>query len=1160
MAGDKAKGKVRNHRVGRDRSGDRKMEYEKYRGYNVMDSTVVDCVKRNSLEEEGRKLEPVDVFEESRKFRREASAFLASSKTSLEVMKIMEEQDLEDGIKYREGLYSLILPSGSGKTFLSKMHGLIDIDEVVNRDSEVHRELQDMRFKALKSREVNKWQEHNDLWFKLINDAMDGFNFVVTPRVILVHSVECAIMIGARPLAVVLPSKELHRKNISTRTPFQIELAVHNWEFCNAKLGESVPVLDVHTREELGFAVTYMSRHVTAIKRPKEWDRKCGVKRNDIPVGYRQVRHELYTSKIQDYDINTIIAMVENEDLPKCVLDDVFSTMGTIKFNARASGWVADEWLRLNCEIKQTINRYEIAEKVTIDDVISADTDWFKIFPPDSKMLEQRGNVTLRNLFRNLPKDMLTDPYLLEILNSHVNESHHFVVCVITWYFGIVFNAREELRVVVKRSRMLEVCEERWVAVHNKVHKYIRLTRDMNGVALTWAEYTSLQYTAALYGRRHYKIEPEGEIKKRKVLKLGEKKSYKDGEWTTGAYMHDFKESVRDSYRRLYDKMEPYKLRNLADFIRRRYLVATKGSITTTELPREIRGPQDLLLHIDGHVRKVFVENNKKALLEDDEVVSVLIKSIFGNIGYNKSGVAPKPNESAKKRVLIPGSLEHWFVFSYILALAETGGQIGCVDLNMGDATEDEFDKRICDEGWKFMYDFPDHNSHHSAWEMQMVITELGSMYQEDKADLMFCMKWIVESFDRMEIAGERVSSGLYSGWRGTTWINTVLNHCYITCARECFRRLHGYEPLDRYMGVGDDVDSKVKDPKDGYLFFEMMLNMGYEDNEMKQLLTDEQHEFLRVIYVGDTIATCINRTLPAYVCGDLERAGSSEEDKLKSSYVNIYMMRRRGLDDDVVNALEKAAIMRWGRIKVNDTYRNISKYIIHSPTEQGGLGIPDPDGRIWILDRCVPVEVGGDIRVSAVKGDLTRVMLADKVASLIQLGFRPNWSEYDVMERAVSSHDFDSLNRVLATEMTGERADVMCGFKANVLEYQELECETNEMALRAWMASVDTREIKDMKKKVMLYSSLKDFVKYTDGTVAELEEILSDGGENINDAANLTFDIRMRALAPEWVVNSVMDFCRLLIGGNTYSYEEGRYIGHVVLKTYVETFKNVRM
>jgi hypothetical protein len=496
----------------------------------------------------------------------------------------------------------------------------------------------------------------------------------------------------------------------------------------------------------------------------------------------------------------------------------------------------------------------------------------------------------------------------------------------------------------------------------------------------------------------------------------------------------------------------------------------------------------------------------------------------------------------------------------YILTNAEKGGQVGSTDLNIEQDDKNHHDSRLCDKGWKFMYDFPDHNAHHSAWEMQLVMHRLGNMFQRNN-DMDFCIKWLITSFDKMEIEGHRVESGLYSGWRGTTWINTVLNHCYMLTAEMSFQRRYGYKPIEKFEGRGDDVDCKVAKPEVAYKFYEVMKDMGYEDNEIKQLVTDELHEFLRVIYTNEGIYTCLNRVLPGYVCGDLERGGANAEERIRANYVNIYMLNKRGLSSDICKVLEKCNIARWGRVLDDERYEVISPYVLHGRVEDGGLGIPDINGSIWRLATPVPRRIMDSITLKSVKYDLSREEVYEKLDELVVLGCKRKRNiEKDIQEFAVSSHDFDSLTRAMLDYVGSGEFKEYWSHKTTILERNILDIGVDEDLMREWLMHSDDEEIKRANRMISQYGALKSYLRFTDTSEEELAEKMCGSSVNVRDAERFKIDIRVAVRAPEWVVSAVQNYFRSLVFSGEIILEEGIRMAEIVVHTYTVIFDKMKM
>jgi hypothetical protein len=976
----------------------------------------------------------------------------------------------------------------------------------------------------------------------------------------LVHSVKAAISIGARVLGVVVPSPKLHSENIAKRECIGAAMAKLNYSMCIEDFYGAVTVKIGETHDEVGYHVAKMARSVAPIRLPKLYDKKIGVSDKIKPVGYEYVDESMMDERVFEREYDTIEGLIRCGLLPSSLTDVAMSKYGKVKFNMKQTSHTKMEWLHINYESKLGF-AYPKIQLVNQACIADPETDWFKWYPVASNLNKHRANVNLRRYIQMcLESGVEFDRVCIELMNVHFGETQHFMVCILVYYMGVVMNMRKELKDAIIESGILYVGEDDWIDIHKQVHTLVRLTRTFNGVKLAWDEYVQLQYTQNIYGRKIYKPDAIEEIIKRQNRKLHTKKSYSDGIWSTSQYIKDFGYAIDDAYRRISEGIVEVEWDTMAEFIRRRYKIATKGSVTKTELPKDLRSGRQVMLYFDGVVRDIFTDPNKKSLLESEEVVKAVFESIFNNMGYNKSGVAPKYNEPAKKRVLIPGSLEHYIMMCYILANAEKGGQVGNTDLNMDQDDMNHFDSRLFDKGWKFMYDFPDHNSHHSAWEMQMVMYKLGNMFQRSN-DMDFCIKWLMMSFDTMEIEGNRVYSGLYSGWRGTTWINTVLNHCYMLTAEMSYKRRYGVKPIESFEGRGDDVDCKVAIPEVAYKFYEVMKDMGYEDNEIKQLVTDEIHEFLRTVFTEDGIYTCLNRVLPGYVCGDLERGGADAEERIRANYVNIHMLGKRGLSDVMCKVLEKCNVARWGRVLDEDGYSEISKCVLHGRIEDGGLGIPDEYGTVWWLLEPVPRRVMDKISMRAKEYDLTREEVKEKLDELVAMGCRAKGNVDDgIREMAVSSHDFDSLTRSIIQHVGSSEFKAYWSHKTDVIGKLGVSTDIDEDLLRVWLMDADNPLVKKTNRVMSRYGALKSYLKFTYNNEEELADLICGQDYDILAAEKVKIDMRIAVRAPEWVVSSVQQYYRMLVFTREVELELAIAEAEVVVNTYIEKFKNIKM
>jgi hypothetical protein len=445
---------------------------------------------------------------------------------------------------------------------------------------------------------------------------------------------------------------------------------------------------------------------------------------------------------------------------------------------------------------------------------------------------------------------------------------------------------------------------------------------------------------------------------------------------------------------------------------------------------------------------------------------------------------------------------------------------------------------------------------------MQIVMHKLGNMFQRN-GDMDFCIGWLMTSFDLMEIDGKRVYSGLYSGWRGTTWINTVLNHCYIQTAELSFQRKFGHKALEGYDGVGDDVDSKVAEVQIAYQFFEVMKDMGYEDNETKQLVTKEMHEFLRTVFTEDGVYTCINRVLPGYVCGDLERGGANAEERIRSNYVNIYSLHKRGLSEDIVTVLELMNVARWGRVPQANKqgYREMSPCVLHGREEDGGLGIPDVENRIWKLEVPVPRRVMDDVTMRSRHYDLTREEIYAKIDELSRLGcVKRDLTESEIQEFAIGSHDFDSLTKAMIDYVGSEGFEKYWSHSCNVIEKEEYKEEYDQDMLMMWMVHCRTVDYDKSMGVINKYAGLKSYLPFTRSSNMDLAALLVDEPENLMRADGLKFDVRVVTRAPEWFVSAVLKYFKHMILIGDMTSRQAKRIGETLICTYKKLYRKIRM
>ena len=561
----------------------------------------------------------------------------------------------------------------------------------------------------------------------------------------------------------------------------------------------------------------------------------------------------------------------------------------------------------------------------------------------------------MRRLAENLA--LKGNELIVKVLENRTGSNQNLVVGIVTWISGVLCDMRPEVQEVIDRSGILLVPDNEWIRVGKMFHDMVRTTGRLFGVKLTAPETQKLLYLHMLYGRFSYSVDEEGEIVKRKRELNWTKKAYIDGVWSEEEYDRLELAGIRDAYKRMCDSVPVSRIVDFLEFWKHRRSWAAKGSTVLYE------GEKKYVIKIVGDiVAELEMRHNKKSLFEDPDECLKIVAGVIDEVGRNDSKIVPK-FESAAKRALLPGNLYHYVVFSYVLWVFENTAAVGDVRLGVDrDNSFKAFDDKLKTDLTRFAYDFADFNAQHSARSMARVLSTLAEVTSPNDT-LKFCLKWLSLSFNKMEIIDSegvrhKVKSGLYSGWRGTTWINSVLNHAYMFVARVCYQRLYGTEPFTEYEGAGDDVDGVVRSMDGAGKLYQVTLSMGLESNALKQLF-GSRAEFLRITYEKGYAGASVCRALGNFISGNWESEGGSVSEKIASAIDGIMTLGRRGLNEVTVRALYRCVLAHLGRIFDGEDWYPLSSTVLHARMEDGGFGIPDEDGKVWILEKPAPAPEG---------------------------------------------------------------------------------------------------------------------------------------------------------------------------------------------------------
>lgn len=1053
----------------------------------------------------------------------------------------------------RKGLYAVVMPCGGGKTTTAEMLDQLDVDKVL--PDGIENSLRHMRHDAEVAGSVEEhraiWKRHNSDWVAYLNSAFDSYCFRMQPRVLFCHSPEIALLVGAEIILVASPTADLHEEQLRGRDSWTLDL-------CRRNRVKNILVSGNHELfHEYWDSIELMRLVATAMARVDYWpglSQYLGSNATRVCArreGYREpVPDYLYREVYEEGCIDELLTLVDDKLAPSWHVY-LWSKRHDMGLPPKGTNYeAAYQWLQLGCEVKAftLAAGAKRGKGITRGCLADENVDWFEIFPFCDRTTQATAGVTLRGFLKYYGAANVSE-YGLRILNAHLGSHHTFVLAILMFYEGSVKKMDHELVAMIEESRVLEVPQVEWIRLHKVLHDLVRSNNDFFGLTLTTEEYVALQYTAALHGRRPYEMDGLAEMKKRTEYRLEGKKSYWKG-MSCEQYVPDFTDGVRIAYSRIGCKKRR-KWATFEEFFAQRYEWATEGAVT--ELPSDMshyKKVSDVMVEIDREIISLKCDSSKKGILEQMESPSELARYIVKHHGRNITRMAPKPNEPAKKRVLLPGGFIHYVVVSYLLGSVERTGDIGGARVgNPEDNNISHYDLRMASSVFNFMLDFADHNAQHSILEMQIIMAELESYVMEntDVRQTQYLMDWVVDSFENMVIMtpeGESVvNSGLFTGWRSTTWINSVACQAYCYVGACVVKRQFGTDCLDYFEAAGDDVLMRFSSAVGAYRFHKAMVDIGFDMQTQKQMMSADTTEFLRVVCVNGTMRTAVNRILPNFVCGNLERSRPRVLERAAGAYATVHLMIRRGMSREVALAAYGAYLHKWMKFVKDDELVRIHPSYIHGAIECGGMGIPDHNDRIWLLNGILPKTPIPEYKVRGAARHATDDYVERLSEELSQCGLRLRKNE--CADRIV---EMRFANQVLAQQSE-------CFLEGlPLVGYLEPALVIDKELLADVLRSCNSAEVSAVEGQVAKWGRYHVTVPYINATEEEIKERLGITID-VTHLDSVRMPVYFAFMVPDYVLSNVTKYYRAMVVSGRLGLENALANMCVCAYTYSQVF-----
>nr|QUS52818.1 RNA-directed RNA polymerase [Mute swan feces associated toti-like virus 2] len=253
------------------------------------------------------------------------------------------------------------------------------------------------------------------------------------------------------------------------------------------------------------------------------------------------------------------------------------------------------------------------------------------------------------------------------------------------------------------------------------------------------------------------------------------------------------------------------------------------------------------------------------------------------------------------------------------------------------------------------MVDYADFNFQHTPRAQAEVFYALLDIFREsheDAADLLKATEWCGKALENQwsrfpHCKGEiKINQGLFSGVRGTNFINTLLNVAYFNVANRLVAERCLIQPVDLYrIHQGDDVWISNKSRLWAASLYTCMLAMGFEMRASKQLFDRGVGEFLRVRYVSGNAMGYLVRSVSTFLMRPLQSEGLKvPHDEACALNAQIQLLYRRGLKLEAANMVWWATVPHALKMKTpSGGGISIPLHVAKRRREDGGLDLGPP-------------------------------------------------------------------------------------------------------------------------------------------------------------------------------------------------------------------------
>lgn len=265
------------------------------------------------------------------------------------------------------------------------------------------------------------------------------------------------------------------------------------------------------------------------------------------------------------------------------------------------------------------------------------------------------------------------------------------------------------------------------------------------------------------------------------------------------------------------------------------------------------------------------------------------------------------------------------------------------------------------------MIDYSDFNYQHTLEAQSAIFASVTKRLQEIGVgdDVIKASEWCRKACLNQwcKFPGDRkprrVLQGMFSGVRGTHFINTILNVAYYRVAKRNVAELFNEVPADIYtVHQGDDVWISNSNRLWAMLLYNCMKYNGFIFNDHKQLMALNTGEFLRVWYsegkASGYVARAIGSLIQRPIQGNDALLPSSQAGALNEQ---LMILARRGLTSEATDILWQAIVPHALKLNApSGVHVTIPLRIAKRRFLDGGLDLGPPYTAAAPCTREIPV------------------------------------------------------------------------------------------------------------------------------------------------------------------------------------------------------------